>query len=130
MKLREPLNFAGRLYDAGESVKGQLPLDMIEALRNNNKLDEGADETEAEAIDQTQGDINPDNNGGLADLGNLPIVGNTIISPEDFKELSAPDQKDRLKALEIEPASKAEDRLEQYETWYFEQVANADPNAQ
>lgn len=122
MILREPLNFAGRLYAAGESVKGQLPLDMIEALRKNNKLDE--------ATDETQDDFNPDGDGGSNDLGNLPVVGNTILSPEDFKELSAPDQKDRLKALEIEPASKAEDRLEQYETWYFEQVANAAPDAQ
>lgn len=130
MKLKEPLNFAGRLYDAGESVKGQLPLDMIEALRKNNKLDEEAVEAETDTNEQTQDDINPGGGGRLDDLGNLPVVGNTILSPEDFKELSAPDQKDRLNALEIEPASKAEDRLEQYETWYFEQVANADPNAQ
>lgn len=122
MILREPLNFAGRLYAAGESVKGQLPLDMIEALRKYNKLDE--------ATDETQNDFNPDGDGWSDDLGNLPVVGNTILSPESFKELSAPDQKDYLKALEIEPASKAEDRLEQYETWYFEQVANADPDAQ
>lgn len=130
MKLREPLNFAGRLYDAGESVKGKLPLDMIEALRKNNKLDEDALDTETEVTDQTQVDINPDNNGEPTDPGNLPIIGDTIISPEDFTKLPAPDQKDRLKALEIDPASKAEDRLEQYETWYFEQVANADPDAQ
>ncbi|MGG4346450.1 hypothetical protein ABEW68_33025 [Paenibacillus lautus] len=127
MKLKESLNFAGRLYDVGESVKGQLPLDMIEALRKNNKLDEEAVETDAN--EQTH-NINPDCDGESNDLGNLPIVGNTTLSPEDFKELSAPDQKDHLKALEIEPASKAEDRLEQYETWYFEQVANADPDAQ
>lgn len=126
MKLREPLNFAGRLYDAGESVKGQLPLDMIEALRKNNKLDEDTIEVETEVTDQTQDDFTA----GSDDPGNLPIVGDTILSPEEFKELSAPDQKDRLKALEIEPASKGEDRFEQYETWYFEQVANADPNAQ
>ncbi|MFB4326015.1 hypothetical protein RB298_27195 [Priestia sp. BR_2] len=130
MILREPLNFAGRLYAAGESVKGQLPLDMIDALRKNNKLDEVANDTEMEVTQQTQDDFNLYGGGGSNDLGNLPIVGNTILSPEDFKELSAPDQKDRLKALEIEPASKAEDRLEQYETWYFEQVANADPNSQ
>ncbi|MGG4096199.1 hypothetical protein [Paenibacillus lautus] len=130
MKLREPLNFAGRLYDAGESVKGQLPLDMIEALRKNSKLDEVANDTEKVVTEQTQDDFNLDGGGGSNDLGNLPVVGNTILSLEDFKELSAPDQKDRLKALEIEPASKAEDRLEQYETWYFEQVANADPDAQ
>lgn len=130
MILKEPLNFAGRLYDAGESVKGQLPLDMIEALRKNNKLDEVAIDTETEVTEQTQDDFNLDGGGGSNYLGNLPVVANTILSPEDFKELFAPDQKDRLKALEIEPASKAEDRLEQYETWYFEQVANADPNDQ
>lgn len=33
MILKSPLNFAGRLYEAGENVKGQLPLDMIEQLK-------------------------------------------------------------------------------------------------
>lgn len=33
MILKSPLNYAGRLYEVGESVRGQLPLDMIEQLK-------------------------------------------------------------------------------------------------
>ncbi|CAM3851085.1 MULTISPECIES: hypothetical protein [Paenibacillus] len=120
MKLKEPLNFAGRLYDAGESVKGKLPLDMIDALRKHNKLDE--DQAETEVLGQTDD--------GLSDPDKLPIMSDAILSPEDFAKLPAPDQKERLKALEIDPASNAENRVEQYEDWYYEQIDNTDPDVQ
>ncbi|GIO33119.1 hypothetical protein J2TS6_42600 [Paenibacillus albilobatus] len=112
MKLREPLNFAGRFYEAGESVKGQLPLDMIKALRENHKLDEEEAETPEVNLEENK-------------LDQLPIASDTIPSPEEFADLPAAGQKERLKALEIDPASKEEDRIEQYEDWYFEQVGNA-----
>lgn len=108
MRLKEPLNFAGRLYDAGESVKGKLPLDMIEALRRNQKLEE--DPTDSETP-----------NGGNDEAG-LPIAGGIVISVSDFAEKTAPEQKDYLKALQIDPAGKEEDRIAQYEEWYAEQV--------
>lgn len=130
MKLKEPLSFAGRLYDAGESVKGKLPLDMIEALRKHNKLDEEQAETESEIVGSTDDGTGTGGDDGLIDLDKLPIIGDTILSPEDFAKLPAPDQKERLKALEIDPASNAENRVEQYEDWYYEQIDNADPDAQ
>lgn len=108
MILKEPLNFAGRLFAAGESVKGRIPLDMIEILQKRGKLDE-----------QTSDDDDK------SSLDVLPLNGGTILSPDDFAELRADDQKDHLKALKIDPASKAEDRFEQYEEWYFEQVDHA-----
>lgn len=122
MKLKEPLSFAGRLYEAGESVKGKLPLDMIEALRRNKKLEEDHDDSESESNEQNQGA--PDGNEGL------PIIGGTIISVSDFAEKTAPEQKDYLKALGIDPAGKVEDRVAQYEEWYLEQVGNAGPKEQ
>ncbi|MEC0092495.1 hypothetical protein [Paenibacillus macquariensis] len=36
MILKNALNFGGRLYEAGENVKGELPLDMIEVLKEKN----------------------------------------------------------------------------------------------
>ncbi|MGG3504762.1 hypothetical protein ABES58_04675 [Paenibacillus lautus] len=56
----------------------------------------------------------------------LPLQGNVILSIEDFAELKADDQKSHLKALEIEPAGKEEDRIAQYEEWYAEQVTADD----
>lgn len=46
----------------------------------------------------------------------------TFPSPESFAKLSAADQKEHLLLASLEPASKADERLEQYTSFYNEQV--------
>lgn len=48
-----------------------------------------------------------------------------ILSIEQFAELKADEQKDRLKGFGIDPAGKVEERIDQYEAWYNEQVAGS-----
>lgn len=62
---------------------------------------------------------------GSGDGGQLPLVG-VPLSVEQFSELKADEQKARLKALEIDPAGKEEERIAQYEEWYADQVTDAD----
>lgn len=38
MILREALNYAGRLYMPGDNVKGKLPLDLIQRLKDNGRF--------------------------------------------------------------------------------------------
>ncbi|WP_338842044.1 hypothetical protein [Paenibacillus glucanolyticus] len=56
------------------------------------------------------------------DFTGFQLNGAVVLSVEDFANLKADDQKAHLKALEIEPAGKEEDRIAQYEEWYAEQV--------
>lgn len=99
MKLTKPLNYGGRLWEVGETVTGKLPMDFIQELQKNGALDE-----ESEEINQ-----------------NVNIV---VLSVEDFEKLKADDQKERLKALAIDPAAKEEERIKQYEAWYADQVTS------
>jgi hypothetical protein len=103
MILKDALNYGGRLYEAGTNVTGKLPLDLIEALKKNDKFQDSSDDF---AADTLSGSIR-------------------VLSPEEFSELPAPEQKTRLRVLEIEPASKEEDRIAQYEEWFDEQLAGA-----
>jgi hypothetical protein len=50
--------------------------------------------------------------------------GNTVtfVTPENFAKLTAPEQKDTLKFVEIEAAASKEDRIAQYTEFYNEQV--------
>lgn len=43
MILRQAVNFAGRIYPAGEDVRGKMPLDFIQLLQQSGVID--ADET-------------------------------------------------------------------------------------
>ncbi len=63
---------------------------------------------------------------GLAVGGQLPLplVG-LVLSVEQFADLKADEQKAHLKALEIDPAGKEEERIAQYEDWFEEQIAAA-----
>lgn len=38
--LTEPLNYGGRLYIAGEDVRGKLPLDLIQQLQDGGYIEE------------------------------------------------------------------------------------------
>jgi hypothetical protein len=40
------------------------------------------------------------------------------LTPEEFGALKADEQKDELRALEIDPEANAADRLKQYVAWY------------
>lgn len=61
-------------------------------------------------------------------LGNSApeAVSDDPLTVEEFAALSAQDQKDELKSLEIEPASKAEERVEQYKVWYEQAITDSD----
>ncbi|MCM3129010.1 hypothetical protein ACFQ3J_08805 [Paenibacillus provencensis] len=62
MILKSPLNFAGRLYEAGENVKGQLPLDMIEQLKGKGLFkDSELSGTEQEGSESSQDPQTQDN---------------------------------------------------------------------
>ncbi|WJH28442.1 hypothetical protein N6H13_25970 [Paenibacillus sp. CC-CFT742] len=37
--LKKPLNYGGRLYVEGEEIQGQVPLEMIELLRETDSLE-------------------------------------------------------------------------------------------
>lgn len=99
MKLNKPLNYGGRLWGVGERVTGRLPMDFIQELQKNGALDEDSEE------------INQD-------------VSIVVLSVEGFSELKADEQKERLKALAIDPAAKEEDRIGQYEEWFADQVTS------
>ena len=98
MIARKPVNFGGRLFMPGESVKGALPLDMIEQLQANGFIGE-ADEVDQPSVETE----------GAEDEGDLSL--------EEFAALKADAQKERLAKLNIEPGSNADQRLEQYQAW-------------
>lgn len=98
MRVASPVNFAGRLFMPGESVKGELPLDMIEQLKENGFLEE--------AVSQ---DDEPDN-----------------PTADEFSKLKADEQKAILARLNIEAGHKAEQRVEQYESWLTGQEEGTD----
>lgn len=102
MKLTRALNFGGRIYPEGEDIAGKIPLDMIEVLRASGGIEEQAAEqqVDANALD--------------------PSVVDEAISLEEFKALSAAQQKEYLQQIEIDPASREEDRVEQYQAWLEE----------
>ncbi|MNO15514.1 hypothetical protein D3C76_51800 [compost metagenome] len=113
MILKEAVNYGGRLYGAGENVKGKLPLEFIELLNKNGKL--LTDGSEQEEIEKR------------------PLwltVEGKVISVEQFEDLKADDQKALLKALEIDPDNKGENRIVQYEDWFAEQVHAGDQDDQ
>ncbi|MDU5945824.1 hypothetical protein NYE69_28385 [Paenibacillus sp. FSL R5-0527] len=66
---------------------------------------------------------------GLAVGGQLPLVG-LVLSVEQFADLKADEQKAHLKALEIDPAGKEEERIVQYEEWYASQLPEDELNVQ
>ncbi|OAB72793.1 hypothetical protein [Paenibacillus crassostreae] len=51
----------------------------------------------------------------------LPI-SDDLATIEDFTKLKADEQKELLETLEIEPSTKAEDRIKQYSEWFELQV--------
>lgn len=53
---------------------------------------------------------------------NLVNAEGVVLTVDEFSKLKAEEQKKILEGLVIDPASKAEERVEQYQTWYDEQV--------
>ncbi|RNB72169.1 hypothetical protein [Brevibacillus panacihumi] len=97
MKLNTPVNFAGRLYMPGESVKGALPLEYLEQLRANGLISEHEAESQPEKV--------------ITD----PTM--TEISVEEFAKLNASEQKGILDQRGIEAGSNGKERTEQYQAW-------------
>lgn len=97
----------GRTYKAGEIVLG---LDEQEQKR---------------LVKLGVCEWGPDIDDGGVDLPLSGLVG-LALTVEQFAELKADEQKAKLKALEIEPASKEEERIAQYEEWLSEQVNDDD----
>lgn len=100
-----PVNFAGRLFMPGESVKGELPLDVIEQLKENGFLSDQPEEASTENEDSLEQDS--------------PTV-------EEFSKLKADEQKALLARLNIEPGPKEEQRVEQYKNWLAKREEGAD----
>lgn len=113
----------GKIRHNGEDFKSGDTISGLSEKEYKRLLDLGVAE-EVEAAEE----VNQPSN--LIDGGNLPLAG-LILTVEQFSELKADDQKTHLKALEIDPASKEEDRIAQYEEWYAEKLAVAsDPDGQ
>jgi hypothetical protein len=104
MILRSALNYAGRLYEAGDNVTGQLPLDMIRALQANGVLEAPA--SSSEQVDKA--------------AGNVPAA----VSAAEFGQMAAEEQKKLLESLGLEPSSNKEKRQEQYEQWLSDHPAS------
>jgi len=81
----------------GDKVKGEIPLDMIELYKENGSI---SDEPAAEDA--------------------LPL---TI---EAFTGLNAAKQKEELERLGIEPASREDQRIEQYTSWLNNEGGHGD----
>ncbi|WP_044480445.1 hypothetical protein [Paenibacillus antibioticophila] len=157
MILNEALNYGGRLYMAGENVKGKLPLDLIRTLRDNGKFaDLDTEENTGSLMEDPEGGstsgestdppaqvpegediaggepVNPplpasvpmETSDSILD-GILSGASLKILEPGEFGNLTAPEQKSKLKGLGIDPASKEEERIAQYEEWYQEQIEAA-----
>ncbi|MEC0234068.1 hypothetical protein P4H71_06950 [Paenibacillus kribbensis] len=99
MILKQPLNYGGRLWEAGENVQGQLPVDFILELQANGALEDSPD-LEAEGVTPT------------------------AVSAAEFGQMGADDQKSLLESLEIVAHSNKDGRQEQYEKWLAENPAN------
>lgn len=105
MRVASPVNFAGRLFMPGESVKGELPLEMIEQLKENGFLTDHLDE----AATQDDASLEQD-----------------YPTAEEFSKLKADEQKGVLARLNIEAGSRAQERVEQYESWLASREKGAD----
>ncbi len=92
MKLTEPLNYNGRLYEKGEIVTGHLPMELIAELHKNGKI-EGGEPFEAAGLTREE------------------------LTTDDFDKLSADEQKVLLESLGLVAATNKEGRSEQYTAW-------------
>ncbi|MDY7990680.1 hypothetical protein UY286_08660 [Paenibacillus polymyxa] len=99
MILNKPLNYAGRLWEAGSNVKGQLPMDFILELQANGAIEDSQEQ-------ETEG------------------VTPTAVSAADFGAMGAEEQKKLLESLELTASSNKEGRQEQYEKWLAENPAD------
>ncbi|UED76092.1 hypothetical protein [Brevibacillus sp. DP1.3A] len=111
-----PVNFAGRLFMPGESVKGELPLDVIEQLKENGFLTDQPEEVSTENEDSIEQDSPT-----AKDVPELDYP-----TAEDFSKLKADEQKALLARLNIEPGPKEENRVEQYKIWLAKREEGAD----
>lgn len=86
MILKSPVNYGGRLYEAGENVRGKLPPDYLDLLRANEHI--------LEANEEPKDDVEQDSTGQVATGDSLPELIKHIEASEDMEEL------DRLHAQE------------------------------
>lgn len=115
----------GRTFKAGEIIPALE--DQEEQRLINLGVCEWAPDLEPEGIRIPASDQsgNDDPTGASNQLPLSGIVG-VVLTVEQFAELPAQEQKDRLKALEINPADRKEDRVAQYEDWYAQQLPAGD----
>lgn len=90
----------GSFFDANESDVITL---LEKGIISRNHLEESTRSMFSEAPDQNPIDQDDDD---------------YLPSMEDFEKMSAGEQKQLLSSLDIEPAAKAEDRLNQYSDFY------------
>jgi hypothetical protein len=89
----------GRTYEHGEEILDLTKLQAERLIKLGSAEEEGATQYEQESGTH------------------LPQIDD-YETPEEFAGLKAEEQKELLETLEIEPASKAEDRVTQYTEWY------------
>lgn len=77
MILKKPLNYAGRLWEAGSNVKGQLPMDFILELQANGAIEDSQEQ-------ETEG------------------VTPAAVSAADFGAMGAEEQKSSLNHLSLQ----------------------------
>lgn len=104
-------------HNGKDYIPGQIVTGLTQEEHDRLIRLEAGEEVELSASSESW-NVNQEIN----DFTGFQINGNVVLSVEDFAKLKADDQKARLKALEIEPAGKEEDRIAQYEEWYAEQV--------
>lgn len=90
MILKVPVNHGGRLFAAGDSVAGKLPLDYIELLRKNGHL---AEEEQVEALAVSQEDPEFDLNASASEV------------IKHIAEVESQEELDRINQLEREKDS-------------------------
>lgn len=105
----------------GESVKGHIPLELIEQLLDNGMIGEEESDTSEQETPKVEGDYTSKLPPNLSpvNVGDTPAHYPTL---EEFKTMLAPAQKALLESLEIEPGSRLEDRYEQYVEWVAKQA--------
>lgn len=102
----------GTDYKRGDIISGLT--DEEQARLIILKTGEAVDDLSEERIELVR---------GMDSLG-LQMNRDAVLTTEQFSELKAEDQKSYLKALNIDPAGKENERIAQYEDWFAEQVTN------
>lgn len=89
--LKKPLNYGGRLYSEGEEIQGQVPLEMIELLRETDALKA----EEQQETSEGQGQVLEDAGKSISELSEYL---KTVNDAEEISALLADEQAGKARA--------------------------------